>query len=144
MKYLALVFAFSIALMGQKQIDWKPCTDLTDQFQAQVEKFNAEHKDGLQIMLSCAYSGDPNRKRQPEQKILLTANEITHLHSLRKVEHAAYEAMDEYENYLFRTHHVRKREIGDPCYNFVGIIVDTDYITVDPSPMLAFTDPNCP
>ena len=146
MKYTLLILTglcfMNLTAQTRKTIDWKPCSDFTDQFKAQVDKFNAEHKDGFQVLLSCTYSGDPSRKNLPEQKIALTSGELEGLHALRKVENAAFAAMGEYENHLYRAHHIRKPEIGEPCYHFVGIVIDTDYITVDPNPMLPTED--CP
>jgi hypothetical protein len=118
-----------------KEIDWKPCTDFTDQFKAQVNKWNSEHKDGFVVELSCMFSGDPKREKFPKREVALNRQEITRLHALRAVSRAAFEAEDSYENYLFVAHHEHKPKIGEPCYYFAGIIVDTDYITVDPNPM---------
>jgi hypothetical protein len=128
-------------LMGQtrKPIDWKPCQDVTKQFTAQVQKFNAENKDGFQINLYCTYSGDPERNKLPEQHIALTPSEVKHLHALRQVEHASFEAMDDFEDTLFRAHHVRKPKIDEPCFYYAGIVWDKDYITVDPNPL--FSEP---
>ena len=54
MKPYSLLF-LSLLLVGNgfaqskpKAIDWQPCKDFTDQFKAQVEKFDAEHKHGPQ------------------------------------------------------------------------------------------------
>ena len=96
---------------------------------------------GLSINTICGYSGDPTITKQPEQHIALTASEIKHLHALRKVDSAAYEALDGYEAYLFRVHRVRKPDVQDHCYYFVGIRFSDDYITVDPNPM--FADEEC-
>lgn len=123
--------------VGQSKLDWKPCKDFTDQFKAQVEKWNADHKDGFSVELGCTYSGDPHRVPKPKQEVTLTAAEIKHLHALRKIEDAGYDAMTEYENYLFRAHGIRRPVASEPCYYFVGIVVNTDYITVDPNPMMA-------
>ena len=139
MKHILVILAFSLGLICRAQvrkpIDWEPCKKVTDQLRAQVDKFNAEHKDGFSITLSCMYSGDPTKRQKPKQKIPLTASEIRHLHALRKTEDAVYGSMTEYEDYLFRAHHVKKPDINKPCYYFVGIVVDTDYITIDPNPM---------
>jgi hypothetical protein len=128
-------------LVGQtrKQVDWKPCKDFTEQFAQQVDKFNAMHKDGFKVNLSCMYSGDPAHRQKPVRKVALTSAEIERLHLLRKNEAAAFKAMAEYERSLFRAHGVQKPRIGDPCFYFVGIVVDTDYITVDPNTI----DPYC-
>lgn len=132
---LLIITALPLLSQTRKEIDWTPCKAVTDQFKTQVEKFNAEHTDGLQIMLDCIYGGDPHRKQKPERRVPLTASEIKRLHDLRKVENAGFQTMNEYELYLFHVHHIRKLEIGDPCYNFAGIKVDDDFITVDPNPM---------
>jgi hypothetical protein len=120
-----------------ERIDWKPCQAVTDKFQPEVTKYNMEHKnkDGFEIMLTCEYSGDPKIPRKPKRKVNLTASEIEHLHGLRKIRDAAYEASEAYESYLFRVHHERQPKPGDPCFYYAGIVVDTDYLTIDPNPM---------
>jgi len=128
-----------LAAQTHKQIDWKPCQAVTDKFRVEVDKFNAEHKDGFRIDLSCSYSGDPEKRLLPKQYVVLTPSEVEHLHELRKLEHAVFETMGEYEDYLFRTHDVHKPDISEPCYYFVGIVSNTDYITVDPNPLM----PDC-
>jgi hypothetical protein len=50
-----------------KPINWKPCTDVTDKFKAEVEKWNAEHHDGFAIQLpSSAQNTSIRRHRRLE------------------------------------------------------------------------------
>jgi hypothetical protein len=144
MRYLVL-FLLVGAAMGQsrKPIDWTSCQAVTDQFKVQADKFNAEPHDGLKIQLACEYSGDPKRVERPKRYIPLTASEIIHLHELRGQEHAIFTAVTDYEQYLIHSHHIRQRELGDGCYNFIGFVLDDDFITVDPNPMMAEPDMQC-
>ena len=137
MKPYSLLF-LSLLLVGNgfaqskpKAIDWQPCKDFTDQFKAQVEKFDAEHKHGPQATVGCEYSGDPDQKKVPVQHVPLSADQIKQLHALRKVEYAAFDAIRGYEDYLMATHHVHQPSTSDECWYFVGIVMDTDFITVD-------------
>lgn len=138
MKLLWFVMFFAGTCFSQrKEINWKPCQDVMAQFQDKVEKFNAGRKDGLHIELDCLYSGDPNYKRKPKKHIELTAKEVITLRSLREASHGAYKAQDAYEKYLLAAHHIRERDYGDPCFNFVGFVLDEEFITEDPNPMMA-------
>ena len=130
-----MLFSGMAAAQTRKPIDWSECQKITDQFKATVEKFNSEHKDGFSLELGCTYSGSPTQVKQPQQKVWLTPSETNHLHELRTEERAVLDEMEEYESYLFSAHHLRRPSIGEPCYYFAGIVVDTDYITVDPNPM---------
>lgn len=124
----------------RKPIDFKPCTQVTDRFKAEVDKFNAAHKDGFQIMLTCTYSGDPHYVKRAEIHVALTGEELSQLHALRADEDAASGAMVEYEKHLFRAHRLRQPSVDEPCYYFAGIKIDDDYITIDPNPMMAGPD----
>lgn len=138
MKNMALVFSLlliSAHAFGQKQIDWKPCQDMQASLRAQIEKFNAEHRTGAQLELHCLYGGDPDRTQLPKMQIPLAPKEIETLHSLRADSNAAFAAEAAYEDHLIRAHHIRKPDLGEECYYFVGLVLDTDYITVDPNPM---------
>ena len=136
--WLLLILLGTCAAQSYGHVDWKPCEDLLKTFKARVDKFN-ERTDGLKIDINCVYGGDPTRRHKPEQRVELTPNEILHLHELRRAEDSAYSMMGDYENYLFRAHHIHKPEISDPCYYFVGFVVDQDYITIDPNSV----DPFC-
>ena len=138
--YAVLLIVATAASYAQthRVIDWKPCQDITDKLKDQVDKFNTDHKDkdGFEIVAYCSYRGDPARKTLPTRHVNLTVGEVKQLHALRNIEDAAFKAMGEYEDYLYSTHHIIKPQLSDPCFYFVGIVVDTDYITVDPNPML--------
>lgn len=138
-----LILLLVAAAQAQTEIDWKPCQAVVDQFKEQIEKFNTEHHDGTSINAYCQYNGDPKRVAQPKRKVPLAANEIVHLHELRAQEHAILTSVTEYEDYLIRAHHIRQYDIGSNCYNFVGFVLDDDYITVDPNPMMAEPEMHC-
>lgn len=127
---------------SRKEIDWSACQAVTDKFKAEVEKFNAEHAktDGFSIMAGCTYGGDPKVEKKPEIKIKLTTAEIAQLHALNKVRNAAWDALALYEDHLFLAHNIRKPSLGEHCYFFAGIVLDTDFITIDPNPMLTGDD----
>lgn len=125
----------TLSAQTRKEIDWAPCQRVTDTFRAEVEKFNSEHKDGLSIMLSCTYGGRTDIPKKPERHVALTSSEIAHHRALRRLESAAIDAIVEYQTYLLRVHHIRDPKPGDPCFHFVGFVLDSDYITVDPNPM---------
>lgn len=138
---LALLFALLlITLRCSAQtaephpVDRKPCDDLMAELKARVDKFGGDHPD-YSVDVTCGYRGDPNAKKLPERHIPLTKSEVETHSALRKTETAAFEAMGKYEDYLLRAHHIRKPEFTDPCYYFVGFVLDTNYITVDPNPM---------
>jgi hypothetical protein len=141
LRWLAVVI-LSATAFAQSDAFWKPCKNLADKFKSEGEKFNADHKDsdGLQIEISCTYAGDPHYKRKPDQHIPLTAQEIEHLHELRHEQDAAFKSMDEYEKYLYKAHDAPYKDTSEPCWSFVGIVVNTDYITVDPNPGFPFED----
>lgn len=120
-------------------IDWKPCQDVVESMQAKAEQFNNSRTDGLVLQVNCLFEGKSTRKKQPEKHVALTQKEIDQHHHLKEIENAAFKVTAAYEKYLIREHYPKGLDIGDPCYYFVGFVLDQDYITIDPNPM----DPTC-
>lgn len=132
--FLLCVLSAGCAFGQTHKITWDACSAQIKPWEAAVKKFNDEHaakKDGLSILLDCQYSNPSPQK--PKQKVPLTTEEINILHSLRDQSDKAFKALDAYEDLLISSHHVKKPSTSDPCYYFVGIVVDTDYITIDPN-----------
>ena len=134
---LLLITIISTGLCRGQEINWKPCEDVIAPMKAAVEKFNTGRTDGLSIWLSCRLgkSTADKKAQKPPRHIPLTAEEIVFLSRLRKESKAAYEAQDAYEKFLIVKHGVNKPEIGEPCYRFVGFVLDDNFITDDQTPM---------
>jgi len=125
------------AAKHEKKVDWGPCKAAEDSMSEQVAKFNSARSGGPELRVECVYAGDDLPPRAPERRIDIEASEARKLNTLRVTSHSAYEAEANYESLLMLKYGVPRRELGDPCYNFVGFITDDDFITYDPNSMMA-------
>ncbi len=118
-------------------LDWSACKSAQNSLSQRVEELQKTLPDGFRLDIQCSYSGNAKeRKQSPVRHIPLTRNEITVLHLLRKDSHASYEALDSFEKRLLVAHRLPKLEPGDPCYRFIGFVLDDDFITDDPNPFM--------
>ena len=135
---IVLAVLFLVGCARAQEINWKPCQDVIAPMKAAVEKFNAHRTDGFSIWLSCtlgASAAEEMAAKRPRH-ILLTPTEIVVLHRLREESTAAFHAQESYEKLLILKHGVKNPKIGDPCYRYVGIVADEDFITDDRNPMM--------
>lgn len=111
----------------------KACNELIGPWQQAIEAFNAAHKDeGVVANLGCMWQ-PPQATKRPVKTYPITPDEAVHLNILRHDSDAAYSNQDAYQNYLYIAHGIRNPEVGEPCWHFVGFILDEDYITDDPN-----------
>lgn len=113
-------------------VDWKTCETVIASLAGAATKFNDAHKDGPQLQIMCEYTG-ASLPKKPEQHIPLTSAEAAQLRVYRENTHLAFTLQDSYMDWLLTQHKVKRPEFGDPCWHFVGVVMDTDYITVDPN-----------
>lgn len=120
----------------------KSCDELIGPWQRTIEAFNKAHKEeGVFANLDCMWS-PPQAEKRPIQTYPITSEESVYLNILRHDSSIAYANQGAYENYLYAAHGVHKPDIGDPCYHFVGFILDDDYITDNPNGWFGYGD--CP
>ena len=136
-----IVFLALLVTTGYcQEINWKPCKDVTATLQGIVDRFNNGRTDGMKIDMYCtlSFSEAEKKAQKPEIRISLTEKEKSILNELRQKAHTAYAAQDAYEDLLMLDHGIKKPAFSDPCYHFVGIKVDDDFITNDPNPMMPY------
>jgi hypothetical protein len=123
-------------------IDWKPCDEIiTPELKKKAEDFNARHiHEGLSVMVGCSYGGDPTITRPPEKHVALSVMEKIKINYIRSKSDSAFKEQEEYEKYLIAKHGIKKPDIGNACYYYVGIKFNDDFITVDDGNPF---DPSC-
>jgi len=135
--FLGCVLAFAVLGSAQEKLDWSACESAVKSMNPQVEKWQKSLPDGFVLSLECAYEGTKEeRKRLPERHIPLTRDEIRTLNEYRKAADAFSSAQQEFESYLLQAHHLPILNYDDPCFRFIGIVMDDDFITDDPNPMM--------
>lgn len=135
-----MVLFLLCGLARGQDIDWSACTKVTAPMEAAVKKFNAGRTDGLSIWLTCqrGQSVAEVKSNKPVRHVPLTKVEAATLNELCAESDKAYKAQTAYEDSLILRHGIHKPEIGDPCYRFIGFVLDDDFITDEQNPMMPF------
>lgn len=134
MKSFILLLMLLIAASLHAQVDFTECEKVTAPWKAEIDEYNAAHKakgDGFQIQAGCMWSNPEPVK--PKIKYPISASEALVLHRLREASYRAFRAMNAYQDYLLAAHGHPKMEYSNPCYHFIGFVLDEDFITEDPN-----------
>lgn len=138
----ALLLCLAGKASAQDHLDWTACQKAAAQLKDDVAALQRTLPEGFHLELTCTYSGTKSEtEKQPERHVELAKYEVAHLHELRRVADSAWSNLDAYEKLLIQRHGLPLIDYSDPCFRFVGIKLDDDFITDDPNPFTPWTCP---
>lgn len=109
------------------------CSGLED-LQNQVKNIQSE-REGVTIQLMCSVPMGHQSDTITPLKYPLSKSEIDKIHVLRLKSDLAFTSQTAYENELIRKYvpgpYNHPHAYGDPCYHFIGFILDDEFITED-------------
>lgn len=95
---------------------------------AALEYLQKEHPD-WKIMAQCGEYEAKGEDHQTTRTTPLTAKETNDLDYRRAVSTVAFHEENRIEENILAAHHIRKPEYSDPCWHYVGIILNDHFIT---------------